>query len=272
MLLLWLGSVSAQSCTDLQISAELLLENVIQACKSVHQADFTMFMEERIQADWYQSEIEVQLITAPLDIKITGVSPDEGVKVFYREGHNNNKAIVKPNGFPWVNVSLNPFSNLMRKNKHHTILSIGFQSSAAILENVLLQNLREESFTLSCNGVVSEEGQTYYQLIIEDPGFTYEKYRFTQSINLINFAAENALHEYLIREHNDVKFSFEPKAGTEIEIPSSYAKRIELLIDMKTYLPIIQKIYDDQGLFEVYRFSNLEVKKSKERTVKLEKY
>ena len=60
-----------------------------------------------------------------------------GLEVLYKKGWNNKKALINPNGFPWINVSLSPFGNQMRNGQHHTLLDVGFELFAPIMESML---------------------------------------------------------------------------------------------------------------------------------------
>ena len=50
--------------------------------------------------------------------------------------------------------------------------------------------------------------------------------------------------------------------GQTIKIPSDYAAKTILYIDQKTFLPLVLKIYDDEGLFEHYEFLKLQLNPS----------
>ena len=47
-------------------------------------------------------------------------------------------------------------------------------------------------------------------------------------------------------------------AGEEITIPNSFAQKVELWIDVETHLPLIQKIYINNALYEQYEFKKMQ--------------
>jgi outer membrane lipoprotein-sorting protein len=49
------------------------------------------------------------------------------------------------------------------------------------------------------------------------------------------------------------------KAGQQIKVPNAYARKTVLYIDKETYLPIVQKMYDEKSLFAHYEFHNLQL-------------
>ena len=67
------------------------------------------------------------------------------------------------------------------------------------------------------------------------------------------------LCSYIILLKNNIDFYDEVYVGDKIFIPNSYAEKVELWIDLKSYLPLIQKVFIDDKLFEYYEFRNLVV-------------
>src|SRR5690606_29835351 len=50
----------------------------------------------------------------------------KGIEVLWVEGQHNGKALVKPNSFPFFNLTLDPMGDLMRQDQHHTLHEMGF--------------------------------------------------------------------------------------------------------------------------------------------------
>ncbi|HEX2901359.1 MAG TPA: DUF1571 domain-containing protein, partial [Bacteroidia bacterium] len=49
------------------------------------------------------------------------------------------------------------------------------------------------------------------------------------------------------------------KPGQVITVPTVYGKESVFMIDTENFLPIVQIIHDDKGLFEKYEYHNLKV-------------
>jgi len=62
-----------------------------------------------------------------------------------------------------------------------------------------------------------------------------------------------------LKKNKEIKNFGDVKPGQIIIIPNAYARKTVLYIDKNTYLPILQTMYDDIGLFEQYEFYNLQL-------------
>jgi outer membrane lipoprotein-sorting protein len=71
-------------------------------------------------------------------------------------------------------------------------------------------------------------------------------------------AFEQNLHEQMILNINGIGRKT-ISAGTTIKVPTAYAKKIKFYIDPVLMLPVIQAIYDENGLFGYYVFSDIQV-------------
>ena len=66
--------------------------------------------------------------------------------------------------------------------------------------------------------------------------------------------------EYRILEKNDgVPMNGIIAEGKMLSIPNMYASKILLFVDVITYLPVSIYIYDNEGLYESFEFSNVEI-------------
>ena len=79
--------------------------------------------------------------------------------------------------------------------------------------------------------------------------YKYKKADFSTFVSIV-IAARN--------EENDILNLLVP-VGTMLNIPSDYAKKLIILIDKSTYLPIFMEVYDDKGLYEQYKFSQVKI-------------
>ena len=94
---------------------------------------YTMKKRERIGGEMQSQESTVKLNVNPFKMYLRQLSPKDGLEVLYVQGENDNKAIINTNGFPWVNVSLDPMGSVMRDNQHHTVHQSGYAHLMSIL-------------------------------------------------------------------------------------------------------------------------------------------
>ena len=111
-------------------------------------------------------------------------------------------------------------------------------------------------------GEITWNNRKCVRLILKNPEFAYVKHTCTKSETLYAFAERMNLSEYMIMEKNGLSYGARLSAGQSISIPTSFAKEVVLYIDKENYMPIVQMIYDDKGLFEKYEFRNLKVNPS----------
>ena len=186
-----------------------------------------------------------------------------GLEVLYRKGWNNKKALINPNGFPWVNVNLSPYGNQMRKGQHHTLLDVGYELFAPIMESMLQRYGKGINDLAQNKGTRTFDGKQVWEIEINNHHFKWMDYVIKKGENLSIIAAKHHISEYMIMMKNkDVDSYTDVWQGQTIKIPSDYAAKTILYIDQKTFLPLVLKIYDDEGLFEHYEFLKLQLNPS----------
>ncbi|OWY23517.1 DUF1571 domain-containing protein [Sphingobacteriales bacterium UPWRP_1] len=240
-----------------------LLDNMYAGIDRAKTMQYTFFQKERMIKGWNNAETFTKLNVAPLKVYLKTKTPDGGhIEVLYADGERGGKALIKPNGFPYVNVKLHPTSKQMMGTQHHTILSIGFKKVKKIIQDAYkraaAQNGVNQVFKLT--GSTTYDGKDCYILQITDPTFAFTNYTVKTGQSLYDIAREQNIAEYMIMERNKgIDDYYDIKAGQVIKIPTSYAAKTTLYIDKKTFLPIYQKMEDDKGLFEQYEMKGLKV-------------
>jgi len=152
-------------------------------------------------------------------------------------------------------VELDPMGNRMRSQNHHTIYEAGFTHFGAVLRD-LYQNPRIQ---IAVSDRTVWAGRQCLVMTVENPDFGFYSYQSKGGESIRDIAKKRNLNQYKIIEMNPKVKKYQVLApGTVIKIPNSYAKKMELLIDLEFYLPIQQKIYDEKGIFEIYQFKELE--------------
>jgi hypothetical protein len=184
--------------------------------------------------------------------------PNKGTEMLYVEGERDNKVMVNPGKFlPTLN--LNPASNLLTKDQHHTVLSAGFRLVARIITAGIKRADEQGKFdeVFKYSGDVTWNNRPCYKLIIADPTWGYTTYTAKKGETILSIAAKLLISEYSIEELNGVKNFDEDLGGRTLKVPTSYAKTTIFYIDKENNIPVYQELSDDKGVFERYQFYNL---------------
>jgi hypothetical protein len=220
--------------------------------QDIHALEMTQKKWERIDGEMYVEKNQIKLAKDPYRVYINQRHPDEDVEVLYKEGENNGKAVVSPGN--WIpTVKLDPNSSRMRKNQHHTVKSAGFEMVADILDYLLNQYSGEAAQLVDFQGKGLWNDRKVQKVVLENPDFGFTNYRVKAGENLIDIAKRKRVSEYMIMTRNSgVNDYWDVEGGQVIRIPTAYAKKTVLYIDMERNVPIKTLIYDDRGLFERY--------------------
>jgi hypothetical protein len=228
--------------------------------KDVKTARFNLKSWERIgEGHHVNAEYDIKFQHHPFSVYIYCYEPNKGAEILYKDGLNKNQALVKPNGFPWLNLNLDPAGALIRDNSHHTISEMGFAYMYGIINNAVKMSKVQKKF----NKIFSMAPPHFWSqydcvtIKIEFPDYAFIPYKVKANETIIDIARKNFLSELKILKINKLKSYTNIEAGQEILIPNGYAKTTVLFIDLKTHLPVYQEIYDDLGKFEAYEYHKL---------------
>jgi hypothetical protein len=241
-----------------QLSPKEMLEKVIMAMDKVGSARYTLKKTERIKGKLIESENKVKLQLSPHKIYLLSSYPNSGAEVLWRKGENSDNVLVSPNRFPYITISLSPFSGLLRQAQHHTILDLGFGYMSNVLKSYIRKFGQKFFSTASLDGEVVWNSKRYYKLLIENSSFAHINYTVKKGDNLPKLASSFFVNDYMIMDNNPKISDYDDiKEGQQIKIPNAYAQKIIFYIDKETFLPLMQAIYDDKGLYEKFEISNL---------------
>jgi hypothetical protein len=233
-----------------------LIRNVFSSIDNLKTLRYSLQCNERIKGRMQHTESKVKLQVAPRKLYLY----IKGIEVLWCEGTNNGNALVNPGSFPYINLNLDPFGSLMRKDQHHTIYEMGYQ----YLEDILKDGLRRVGDKIDKNFILLGEekynGRTCYKLSISFPDFAWNSYTVKKGETLITIARKLRVSEYMVLENNPkLGWYNDVKEGDVIKVPNAYAKLTLLLIDKEYMLPVNNKVFDDKGLFETYEYSDMQV-------------
>jgi hypothetical protein len=235
-----------------------LLSKMLDAINNCRTSKYVADVVERIDGKLAASEMIIKVKNNPFSVYTYSINPDPGAEALFVRGENSNELLVNPKKFPYVNINMSPFNSLIRKGHHHTIYEVGFGFMGEVISYNI--NHREKEFYegLTYDGEADYKGKSYYKLSINNPSFGYIDYTVQQGENLYIIGRKFYVSDYMILSINKNMNDFnDVKPGQVIKIPSTYAKKFELYIDKTNYLPVVQIIYDDKGLFGQYEYNSL---------------
>ncbi len=184
----------------------------------------------------------------------------KGNELLWVHGENKGNAIVHSRTLPLMNLDLDPYGNLMRKESHHTIFDLGFQYIGSIVANTIVKAPKDFDKHFSFAGSVVWNHIECYQVVINFPEYKYIEYTTLKGETANSIASKYSTSDYKIRSKNDLSSYYGSiKEGKKLLVPSPYGSKVILYIDKKTYMPINVKIYDEAGLFESYEFYNVKI-------------
>lgn len=234
-----------------------LTNKMLAAINNIQTIKYRFWKQERMRGKMEIGEQEVKLNVKPFKAYLYNYAPNSGAEVLFIPTQMEGKALVKPGSFPWTNLNLDPMGDILRKGQHHTLYELGFEYTGGLLADTYKKfgNKIEEYCTIE--GSVKYANRDCWKVILENKDYKFLNYQVKQGEDLIKIAKKQWLSEYLLLEYNKLKSYTDVKVGQNIKIPNSYAKKVVLYIDKQNFLPIYQQLYDNEGVFAEYKYTNL---------------
>lgn len=234
-----------------------IIFKMIKTIEDLERLKYSLKIVERGKKGYNHYESSVKLNRKPRKIYLY----IKGIELLWVAGWNNNKAYVKPNSFPYINLSLDPLGYLMRQDQHHTLNEMGVDYFGGLIEYMALKNGNKFDNYFKLEGEERINNRPCYKVIIDNKDFGYETYTIGDNESITSIARKLHISEYMILEVNPkFKDYFDIlKKGQTIKVPNAYAKHVTLYIDQLYFLPISIKILDDKGLYEQYDYHFLQV-------------
>ena len=236
-----------------------VIERTIATIKASNTMSFTFAKSERIRGKMESGSSDIKLENNPFRLYLKTLGVDGGKELLYATGANGNKAVVKPNSFPYVTLKLDPFGALLREKQHHTIFEIGFTYFGKIMTAFSHKiNYKYKDYCV-LDGELEWQGRKCISVTCHYPQFAYINYTVKKDETLTSIAKRLLISDYMMLEKNsDTVDDYDDlDENEEIKIPNIYCKKITFYVDKENYLPIRQLIYDDVGLFEEYQYLKL---------------
>src|SRR5688572_17095578 len=90
-----------------------LVAKVFESIENVKTLRYNLQCNERINGRIQHTESQVKLQVAPRKLYLSLKGPE----VLWISGKNNGNALVNPGAFPYINLNLDPYGSLMRKDQ-----------------------------------------------------------------------------------------------------------------------------------------------------------
>ncbi|MDB5228531.1 MAG: hypothetical protein JWN78_2724 [Bacteroidota bacterium] len=228
-----------------------IMKKSLDAMGSVKSMTYHFYAQERMDDGKYsKSDVEFKVISSPLRVYANAHEPQSAQLVY--EPAKSPKVNVKKG----IRISLAPTSGLLMKGVHNPVTRAGFGQIKKILE-MSIEQRKGENYAdfVKLIGIVNYDGKDCYKVELNDPDYKIIPYTVGKETNVWDIGKARAISEYKIKELNDI--GDDVKAGQQLKIPSSYAKKTTLYIDKTTYLPIYHKMEDEKGIYEIYEFKDL---------------
>jgi len=236
-----------------------LIDKMFAHCSNVETMTCEVKKRERYDGKYVDAHSLIKMSCDPYCVYLKQLEPSGGVEVLYRESWNNGKVLVNPNGFPWINISLDPYSSLIRSKQHHLISDIGFSKFNRVLDHLLKKYANESEGLVNYVGTDIISGRACHVVDIKNKHYKLIDYHTQAGETTMSISEKFKISEYRIIELNSSVSGYGAvKPGLDLIIPNDYAPEIRLYIDSERYIPMRFEVYDDQGeLFEAYEYEKV---------------
>jgi len=237
-----------------------ITNKMFEKVKKVKSISFQVIAKERFNERYVTQKAFIKRQENPLRIYYKQLIPKTDAEVLINATYIK-KALVNPNSFPWTNLSLDPYGSILRDTQHHNLYNSGFHYLVNIL-SLLTDKYKDHLGEMNnFKGIVDYLGVSCYKIEFQNPYFKFYSYTTIDNTSPALLAKKFNIGDYLIVERNPSYKNYNDliKKGTVVNLPNDYAKRLVLLIDKSTFLPVYIEIHDDKGLLEQYQFTEVNI-------------
>ena len=259
------GGASAQNDFKVpQTQEELgqLVEQMMKNIRAIKTAKFTFIKNERIigEKELVKSEQIVKQNVSPRKIYMKILKGNNsGTELLLVDGVNENKAFVSAGKYV-PTVSLGIRSKLVMDKQRHTLNELGFKYTGDLIYDAYVRYKHKAEEYAKYEGQVDYDGKKCHKIKLDNLEYKLNDYTVLKGENLINIALKYKLDEYSLLEYNpSLKGVMDVKPGQVIKIPPTFSKSVIMYVDVKTLLPVYQKIFDLNGVVAEYAYQNLQI-------------
>ena len=262
-LMIFLTVLSSGTTVPDSQTGHSIVQAMFEKTSEIKTVTYELTKQERIDGKLIKQRSFTKIVSEPFQVYFKHLYPTEGIEVLYPKGENNDKALINPDGFPWVNLRLNPMGGTMRNDQHHTLFESGFDHVASILKFLCEKYRSTIDELIVYNGMVEYNGKTCYSVSMDNPHFKYIDYTIQENESILDIAARFKLSEHMILEKNSSVNDYDDiVAGQVIQIPTDYSPKMLLYLDQESFIPLRMDVYDDLGLYEKYEYSEVSINPS----------
>ena len=238
-----------------ELSCREIIEHMLDTIKNVRTQSCNIKATERVGKHLMIAESFIKVNYYPRRIYFRN---SKGIEVLWTEGTNKGNATVHTPAVPMINFDLDPYGSLMRKDQHHTIFDLGSQYIGTTIAQTILKAPKDFDKHFSYAGTLTWNNRECYQIVISYPDYKYIEYITKHGETVTSIAHKLNTSDYKIRYKNDLSSYFGAiKEGKKLTIPVPYSNKGILYIDKHTFLPVNVKVYDEEGLYESYEYTNM---------------
>lgn len=245
------GVAQAQNVND-------VTKKVLDACGKANSITYNFYSFERFaNGKNVNAEVFLKYQASPLKIYADAKKPTAARLVYIPSV--NPKVNVKKG----LSIKLDLYSKMLMADQHHPLDNAGFGTFKRIIEH----SIKQKGYTTSSpelGNFVKITGSTTYDnkscYIVEIVDKDYKIINYTVKAGektVFDLERKNAVPAYRIKQLNNIGNDI--TVGQVLKVPSAYAKKTTIYIDKETYLPIYQKMEDDEGVYEIYEFKNVKL-------------
>lgn len=236
-----------------------ILHQMYDSIKNVRTLRMKVSALERINHKFVSANSEIKILTHPR--KLYFHNSTKKIEILFNPELYSHKALVKPNVFPYMTLSLDPTGNLMRKNQHYTINELGYDFIGKSVALTISKD-KDGLSNFVYHGRHQKNNYNCYLLEYENKSYTYTDYTVGDKETTTSISYKLCVNEYLLRDKNNLlnEFGYLRK-GRILKVPTLYCRKAVLYIDEKLMLPISISLYDEMGLFENYEYTGIEINK-----------
>lgn len=257
VIILFLFFLQTSILSAQQLSCKEVVDRMNKAIEETKTLSFNFKQLARVNNSMKKSEINARIQVNPRKVYINMLYPKERIELLYN-AEKGDKVLVKPNSFPFIPIELDPFSNHLRDDNHHTLFELGYTFMGSVIKQAVVMAGKDFDKYFEYKGTVNFEGRDCHAVVITFEDFSFIDYTVKQGENLRKIAQEKKVSDFMILENNPkIKDFNDVKPGQVIKIPNGYAKKTILYIDKEHYLPLMMTMFDDKGLYERFEYRNL---------------
>lgn len=238
------------------LSCREIIHQMLDSIKKIKTQRCEVKSTERSNGSLHIADSQIKININPK--KIYFKNPTKGIEILWVQGTNKGNAIVRSSTLPFMNLDLDPYGSIMRKDQHHTIFDLGFHFIGTTIANTIVKAPKDFDKHFAYAGTLMWNKIDCYQVLVDYPEYKYIEYTVGKGETVTSISYKFSTSDYKIRHKNELSSYFGTiKEGKKLLIPVPYCNKTILYIDKKTFLPVSIKVYDEGGLYEAYEFYNI---------------